>query len=373
MNRHVLFFAFTGLAVVLAGCGGSQGGGAMPPASASPLPSSAPTPAPTSAPSGETLAVAGYSAGELAFYPVGAPQASVTYPPALPAGQPPTQFKPFALAADGYNNVFAIDQYGDDALGFPPPYTGSPVTFAGSGGIQPFGIAVTQQGTVFIALTNIFGFAGQAVLMYGAPYNSSTALPVPSGIHFAASCLTVDGQGDLFATNSDQYNGDPGTLEYVPPYTAMPVSYPFGGSASAGFSTGATCAADTANGELFIGYAAKIDAYAPPYTGTPTTIAETTSSNESFAVLSTNHDLFVANGTSVDVYSPPYTSITATITSGVNQPNLVAVDAGGNVFVGSTYNATVNEYAPPYTGAPVWTLSGAFTNAGSTSYLLVVP
>lgn len=71
-------------------------------------------------------------------------------------------------------------------------------------------------------------------------------------------------------------------------------------------------------------------------------------------------DLFVANlPGSVTVYAPPYTSATTTIAAGVNHPQALAMDPRGNLFVanGSGSN-TVTEYVPPYNGPPAATIAG---------------
>ena len=63
--------------------------------------------------------------------------------------------------------------------------------------------------------------------------------------------------------------------------------------------------------------------------------------------------LFVANGgnNSITEYAPPYTGAPiATITNGISTLLGIAVDSHGNLFAG-TVNSIV-EYASPYTGAP---------------------
>ena len=63
-------------------------------------------------------------------------------------------------------------------------------------------------------------------------------------------------------------------------------------------------------------------------------------------------NLFVGNvnGNSVTEYAPPYTGAPlATITANLQSPAGLAVDASGNLFV-AQYNGNVLEYQPPYTG-----------------------
>src|ERR1022692_252883 len=70
--------------------------------------------------------------------------------------------------------------------------------------------------------------------------------------------------------------------------------------------------------------------------------------------------LFVANenGDNVTEYASPYTGAPiATISNRVNHPQGLAFDASGDLFVANYYKATVTDYAPPYTGAPTATIS----------------
>lgn len=345
----------------------------VPSTSPAPSPSTTPTASPTATPtaSSETLAITG--GGSIAFYPVGAAQPSALVPPAGTA----STFDVVAIGADAAGDLFGIEQFSaklggsNELFGIPAPYTGAPAELAGYGLTNPIAIAVTPQSTLFVAPQNLA--FGTTVDMYTpqSSYATTTYLQVPTGVNFTPYCLALDGQGDLFATSSYQFNGDPGTLEWAPPYTGTPVQLPFGGDEGGTYAQGANCAIDTGSNDLFIGYPTTIDVYAPPYNGAPTAISENTSGNESFAAAASSHDLFVANGSSVDVYAPPYTSLTTSITSGVNQPDLVAVDASGNLFVGSTHNGTVTEYASPYTSAPVWTATSS-TISGAV-YLQVIP
>ena len=79
-----------------------------------------------------------------------------------------------------------------------------------------------------------------------------------------------------------------------------------------------------------------------------------------------SNNLFVAfSGSSTVVeYAPPYTGgALQTISSGLVDPVNVAVDqATGNLFVANIETNQVTIYAPPYTAAPFATLSVAGTN-----------
>lgn len=324
----------------------------------------APTPS-----AGESLAIASDPSSAIGIYTAGASTASATISAASLGLQ---TFSPDILGLDAQNNLYVADNGSAQVLRFAPPYGNnvSVVTSYGPNTIE--GMTVTATGTVFVAPFQLgySQFWTQPVEMYAPPSGTATNLSIPANTDFAPYCLTLDAGGDLFATNIELSTGDPGTLEYAPPYTGSPTTYPFGGNWGypAAPQPGGGCALDTSNGELFVAYASTIEAYAPPYTGAATVINEGAIGTAELTVSSANHDLFVANGTSVDVYAPPYTSKTATITNGANQPNIVAADASGNLFVASVHNGTVTEYAPPYTGAPVWTL-----NAFQTGVTWLIP
>ena len=72
-------------------------------------------------------------------------------------------------------------------------------------------------------------------------------------------------------------------------------------------------------------------------------------------------NLFVANnsGNNITEYAPPYTGAPiATISNSVDAPFDLAFNASSNLFV-ANFNNTVTEYAPPYTGAPIATISNS--------------
>jgi hypothetical protein len=72
----------------------------------------------------------------------------------------------------------------------------------------------------------------------------------------------------------------------------------------------------------------------------------------------------------VTEYAAPYTGTPiTTISSGVNGPYALTLDGAGNLFVGNASGHTVTEYAPPYTAAPTATITGV----GDPTALLLTP
>ncbi len=102
---------------------------------------------------------------------------------------------------------------------------------------------------------------------------------------------------------------------------------------------------------------AGVDAALPP--GQPTILAAT-GSPQLVVALNPAGDLIVLTSNSgVEEYFPPYTGAPVAIASGLTAPVALAFDAGGDLFVADSYANTVTEYAPPYTGSPLVTLPGA--------------
>lgn len=75
--------------------------------------------------------------------------------------------------------------------------------------------------------------------------------------------------------------------------------------------------------------------------------------------------LFVANyfKNTVTEYAPPYTGPPiATISNSVNRPFALALGTRGDLFVANDGNDTVTEYARPYTGFPITTISNGVSS-----------
>lgn len=118
-----------------------------------------------------------------------------------------------------------------------------------------------------------------------------------------------------------------------------------------------------------IGTCSGLVVYALPYTGAPITTPNIASTVYRKVALSATQ-LFatsVAGATGkVDVYALPITSSSTPafqITMGVDDPEGIALDASGNVYVGNLANSTITVYAPPFSANSAPTVSLQITGA----------
>jgi sugar lactone lactonase YvrE len=138
---------------------------------------------------------------------------------------------------------------------------------------------------------------------------------------------------------------------YLPPYTGTPTTI------SSGSTTPYEIALDSAN-DLFVANdnggsppVLTLSKYAPPYTGVATAVGSSQIGSVMGLVLAANGDLFLADlgGNTVTEYASPYTgSAIETLTPGA--PYALALDSAENLYVAEFSGVSV--YAPPYTGTP---------------------
>ncbi len=192
-----------------------------------------------------------------------------------------------------------------------------------------------------------------ALLRVTATYSDATC--TRAGAVCSATFSVKNDIQTLFIANQASPEGGNTVTEYAPPYTGTPTTI------SNGVYLPFALVLD-AYGNLFVANeegGSTVTEYAPPYSGTPTTISNGV--NEPFALaLDAAGDLFVANtgGSTVTEYAPPYSGTPTTISNGVNKPFALALDAAGDLFVANTGGNTVTEYAPPYSGTPTTISTG---------------
>jgi|SRR5580658_812027 sugar lactone lactonase YvrE len=270
---------------------------------------------------------------------------------------------PQGMALDAADDLFVADlgSTTDWVTEYASPYTGSPTTIT-NGVNGPERLEFDAAGNLFVPNSS-----GNTITEYVPPF-TGTPTTISNGINMP-NAVVFDSSGDLFAANCGSNCGVSGgtVTEYAPPYTGTPTT-----TISSGVNGPFALVLDSA-GNLFVANATgnTITEYAPPYTGTPTTISSGVN-NPWALVFDGSGNLFVANcgagclgnGTgngSVTEYAPPYTGTPTTITSGVSLPDALVLDHAGNLFVSNLFagtSGTVTEYAPPYTGTPTTITNG---------------
>jgi hypothetical protein len=69
--------------------------------------------------------------------------------------------------------------------------------------------------------------------------------------------------------------------------------------------------------------------------------------------------LFSRDGNAIGVFAPPYTGAATVITNGISGPTAVRVNSSCTLFVANYGGGNVTAYVPPYTGAPVATITAS--------------
>lgn len=217
-----------------------------------------------------------------------------------------------------------------------PPYTASPIA-VGSGSIyESNALAVDNSGNLFVS--NGEG----SITEYIAPAYT-TAQPLLSGgtgvqSVSCGSILVLDPAGNLFASCPiPQLTPGVGILEIPKPYTpinlglGIPASLMFGNITTnfhSGFAVNAT-------DNLFVGTAndTSITEFGPPTlsafnSGVSLPVVGTITDGVSTPVAlltDKSNNLFSANSSTVTEYAPPYTGTPTTISNGVNKPVALAL------------------------------------------------
>jgi hypothetical protein len=103
----------------------------------------------------------------------------------------------------------------------------------------------------------------------------------------------------------------------------------------------------------------------PPSIGSMPVMSTDTGPSSTGVAFDASGNAFVSNsgspyggGGTVTEYAPPYTGpAMLTITNGLSTPSGVAIDSHGNLFVSDRSQDLIDEFAPPYTGVPVATIA----------------
>jgi sugar lactone lactonase YvrE len=245
--------------------------------------------------------------------------------------------------------------------------------------------AFDASGNIYIA-----DAAGESVLVFSANASGTTG-PVDTitgaatGLGFPRG-IALDSQGNIYVSNSGDTNNS--NVVSVTVYAAgaaanvSPTAVISG--AATGFSSPNGIALDThgtiyvvnESGNANLSSSGSVTAYAANATGnaSPTVTisgAATGLAEPQSLALDTAGNIYVSNksGNSVTVYSPgatgnaPPTKTISGAATGLISPNGIALDAQGNLYVANEGNGSVTVYSASATGnaAPTATISGAAT------------
>lgn len=281
--------------------------------------------------SAQTLFVSNRDQNSVTVYnaPYGTPSATVTA----------NLTSPFGITTDAAGDLFATNNSTADVYEFAPPYTGTPNAIS-TGIYTPSDVLIAPNGTLFAA--------GGAYLTESAPpYSSSSQI---STLMAGAKGMALDASGNLFVANQNSNS----VQVFAPPYTGAPTSITNGVSEPQDVLLDPSGNLFVANfGSTCCGF---VTIYAPPSYTLTTTITNSIF-EPSWIVMDVSRNLFVANnGGGVLIYAPPYTGSPVTVATGLS-PDSLALDIDQNLFVADFGTNDVEEFAPPYTGAPIATIT----------------
>jgi len=221
--------------------------------------------------------------------------------------------------------------------------------------------SVAQTSGASFALTNPTATAPNTIV-FGQPATSGQAATYTLTASYPdAACSTSGATCTLnFSVTSHQQvlvaSVGNGYQVWEPPYTAAPITL----SGVTGSLQLVNSAAFDATGNLYVvdsqynGGSGQILAYAPPYTGSPTSIGAGTVSDVTAVVIGPDGKMFVSSfdNSTVYIWTPPYTGSPTAVTTDVNEPSSLALDANEDLFVGNFNGSAALEFAPPYTDTP---------------------
>jgi hypothetical protein len=226
-----------------------------------------------------------------------------------------------------------------------------------AGNVTPLSLAVTGGPCAPPATTNhlyVANDGGGNVLSYAPPYTAAGTVLGSVGNPVA---IAVDNANNLFVAAFGSSGGSSNSgdlLEFSPASNTA-------SSAAIGYGTfrGPRGIAIDANRDIFATDQGSNSVYefTPPSYSVATNVIPSVTGNVYAIALSPSCNLFITAGAHVLEYAPPYTGAPiATISSGLTNPAALAFDAGGNLYVSDTSTRVVNVYAAPYTGPPATTV-----------------
>jgi len=236
--------------------------------------------------------------------------------------------------------LFIADSNGNVEM-YAAPFTGTPTAI--TNGINgPNSLAMDAAGHLFVGNIN-----SDVVTEYAAPYTGAPIASTTSGDIGEEQQIALDASGNLFVADAEN-----NAVEiFAPPYSGTPIVI------TNGINLPFTIAVDGA--DFFVGNlegSANVKQFTPPFSSSSTPAATITTGEAPEFAFDRTANLFILSlgGDNVEVFSPPYTAGGTTITTGMNNPDGIALDGTGNLFVANTAgpSSNVEIYGAPYTGTP---------------------
>jgi hypothetical protein len=230
---------------------------------------------------------------------------------------------PWAVAFDLGGNLFVADAQANRVLVYAPPYNGAPIATITTGINNPVALAIAPNGQLFVA-----NYLAASVTAYMPPYTGAP-LTIVNSVN-QPYALAITPAGKLFIGNQAPVSGN--VTVYDPPYAAPTVStnfhVSFPSALKLDFSGNIWVAQSTGN---------EITRYTPSL-GYMQSI--TTSNGPSAIAFSFDGTMAFADAVTGDVQtlSPPYTATPTVRTNNVQDPQSLAFDSLGDLYV-SNYTA----------------------------------
>jgi hypothetical protein len=228
-------------------------------------------------------------------------------------------------------------------------------------GVGAPAFSVAQTGGASFTLTNPTSTAPNTIVLGQPATSGQSATYTLTASYPDATCSTSGAICSLnFSVTSHQQvlvaSVGSGYEVWQPPYTGTPITL----SGVTGSLQLINSAAFDATGNLYVvdsaynGGAGQILAYAPPYTGSPTSIGAGTISDPTAVVIGPDGKMFVSSfdNSTVYIWTAPYTGSPTAVTTDVTTPSSLALDANEDLFVGNFGGSAALDFATPYTGTP---------------------
>jgi streptogramin lyase len=267
-------------------------------------------------------------------------------------------YNPIGVAADASGNVYVAD-YGTNAVREMPPgcASSSCVTTLGGGFNGPYGVAVDANGNVYVA--DYFNNAVKE--MPPGCTSSSCVITTLGGYFYQPNGVAVDAKGNVYVAPTGTFS-----VEEIMAHAVNFNTVPVGTTSAAIPLTFTFTSAGSISAPLVLTQGAKGLDFADAGTGSCTTngssysysAGDTCTVNATFTPtkagtryggveLLSNSGTVVANayvygtGSGPQVIFPP--GALSTLGGGFNNPNMMAVDGSGNVYVADENNSLLKE------------------------------